>query len=111
MAAKGSVLLVVLELAELKDIEVTDCVPYGGPLFEDLLDDELLEVLRRAFDDEELRSPESHVRAPPYPETSPIPGFLLTAHTLLKAGTVTSKSKVAVVLPIMANEPSDEHGL
>lgn len=66
MAAEGSVLRVVLELAELKDIEVTDRVPYGGPLFEDLLDDELLEVLRRAFDDEELRSEDIQLTAPLY---------------------------------------------
>lgn len=54
-------LLELAELAELKDIEVTDCVPYGGPLFVDLLDDELLEVLRCASDDDELRSLDNQV--------------------------------------------------
>jgi hypothetical protein len=47
-------LLVLLELLELGDIEVADCEPYGGPLFDDLLDDELLEVLFLTLLDDEL---------------------------------------------------------
>ena len=54
-------LRVLLELRELRDWEVADCVPYGGPLLSDSLDDVLLEVLRRATLEEELRSDVSQV--------------------------------------------------